>query len=245
MNFADMMKEVYIKTNRPDLVTQTISALRAATLKMHTIDNFPKDIVNGQIVFDSLAYIQNLDTHAIPRYRKMVFIRKQDPTLLGYEQNPLSLPPLFGGLPGLGTSWSIKERLGFLRPINPDNIFDSYGVEKLNVFYQAGSTIWMKVVPAIQYALCGWYAFPNIDVSSPDNGVTYPNFSSWIADERPWAIIYDAVSNILQTIGMQEASRKYDSPATGTYDGGLVQNEIKRLIADNIVVEDDYVGDGD
>lgn len=238
MLLPELIQAVYTETNRPDLVPQTIQAIRASTLKMHTIDLFPKDIQEGQVVFDQTAYIQNISLFQIPRFRKSVFIRKNDPRYSAYQQNPTLNPPLIGGLPPLGCSVGVKERLGFLRQIAPDNIFDEFGTEKLDVWYQAGKTIWIKSAISIQYVLFGWYAFPNIDITTPDAGVTYPNFSSWIADERPFAIIYDATSSVLQKIGMTDAARKYDSPATSTQDGGLVQNEIKRLVADNIVVED-------
>lgn len=243
MLLPELITSVYTETNRPDLVAQTLQAIRASTLKLHTIDLFPKDIKEGQVVFDQLAYIQNIPTINIPRYRRTVHVRKYDPRYAAYQQNPTLDPPLLNGLPPLGYTYGPNERLKFLRQISPDNILDEYGVEKLDVWYQAGSQLWIKSATALQYALLGWYEFPNIDATTPDSGLTYPNYSSWVANERPYAIIYDAASAILQKIGMTDAARKYDSPASGTSDGGLVQNEIKRLIADNIV-DDTLLGPG-
>lgn len=242
MLFSEMLQEVYTKTNRPDLITQSISALRSATLKMHTLDFFDKDIQQGQLVFDAPAYIQNVYTKSIPRYRKTCFIRKNTPLLQAWQQNPYLTPPIFNTVNG---PVGVQNLLGMLRRISADDILDNYNAEKLDVFYQAGSTLWMKTSTALQYALMGWWEFPNVDTTTTDSGQTFPNYTSWVADERPWAIIYDAVSNVLQTIGMTDAARKYDSPASGTSDGGLVQNEIKRLIADNIVAEDIVAAGGD
>jgi hypothetical protein len=58
-----------------------------------------------------------------------------------------------------------------------------------------------------------------------------------VANEHPFAIIYDAVATILPTIGKLDLVSIYNRPASGTDDGGLVQQEVKRLIADNIIPE--------
>lgn len=240
MLLPELITAVYTETNRPDMVAQTLQAIRSSTLKMHGLDFFDKDIQEGQVVFDSLAYIQNIYTPSIPRFRKAQFIRKNDPSLAAYQQNPALTPPpsqtLYGNV-------SLRARTRFLKRISANNILDEYRAERFDVFYQAGSQLWVKSSTALQYVLMGWWEFPNVDITTPDGGLSYPNFNSWVAIERPYAIIFDAASAMLQKMGKTEASRKYDSPASGTSDGGLVQNEIKRLIADNIVP--DEMEDGD
>jgi len=66
--FAELVADVYIATNRPDLVTQTALAVKVATLKAHQTDFYPKDIFETGIQWNPVAYVQSLSyrtyTHA-------------------------------------------------------------------------------------------------------------------------------------------------------------------------------------
>lgn len=229
MSFTDMVNMVITETGRDEMTFsedggtgEIPRALQAATLKMHGLDFFYKDIQTAQVVFDSSAYIQTLDVTTLPRYRNISYIRKWDPTLQTYQLNPTLLPPLFNSVGAINT----QQSLGMLQVIDIDDIFDDYGTEKMDICYQAGSTLFIKCSNAISYALAGWYAYPVVDISNHA-----ANYNSWIANEYPFALIYDASSKIYAGTGQQDQSRKFDSPDG---QGGLVQGEISRILMNNV-----------
>jgi len=80
--------------------------------------------------------------------------------------------------------------------ITPEQIFDAYGLEKPNVVYVAGLTLQIKSLAASQIFAVGFYQYPLI---TPD-----ASYSSWIANEFPWAIIYDCAATVFKTTGNQE-----------------------------------------
>lgn len=238
MNLQQLINAVYVETNRPDLDTQTMQAILAATLELHGMDLFPKDVETARVVFDAPYYIQQIDTSSLPRFRRLFYARKNSPNLAPYQQNPQLLPPVLDPATG-GVNFS--QSMAFLRVLDPNDILDDYGTEKLDVCYLAGSTIWIKSSTALQYAFLGWYQYPSLDTSDPSADKSYPNFKSWIAVERPYAIVYKAASKIFTRNGKQDVSRMYDrtqNPQIPGDQGGLVQTEILQLLADNILLGD-------
>lgn len=225
-----LVDSVYAETARPDMVVETLSSIVASTMRMHGIDYWYKDIRSAQVVFDEAAYLQVLDTQDLPRFRNPSYMRKNDPSLATYQQNPSILPPLTSNIAGIPVS--VVQTMKFLKLLTPDDILDSYMAEKVDVYYQVGASIMIKSSTSLQYVLAGWYAYPNTDTRN--NGA---NFDSWIARENPYAIIYDAASKIFQMIGQLDTSRKYDAPAGPTSDGGLIQQQIKMLTVSNVVAE--------
>lgn len=233
-SFQGLCNKVATVTNRSDMLSVASGgtgdiplAVQAATLKMHTSDGsfFFKDIQSGQVKFDQAAWIQVLDTSSFPRYRNMSYFRKNDPSLASYQLNPSLLPPLVSSYNGI--PYTILQSMLPLTPIEPNNILDEFGVERQDVYYQAGASLFIKSSTSLNYGLMGWYAYPN--VGSDDIGTGY---DSWIAREYPFAIIYDAASTILQGIGMTDAARKFDNPETG-----LVSSHMTALRNSNVVVK--------
>lgn len=232
MNFSELVAAVIVETKRPDMgfistggdgtIPQKIAA---ATLTLHGMDFFYKDIKTAQIAFDTAAYIQTLDIRGIARYRSCSFFRKNDPTLATYQQNPTILPPLFNNVGAV----NFNQSMAFLELITPDDVLDSYGAERIDVFYQAGDTLFIKSSSAVAFALFGWYAWPNAD---PGTDGSYPNYDSWIAETFPFAIIYHASSSIFAQTGKQDQSRKYDNPQTG-----LVPEQIRNLLISNVTAQ--------
>lgn len=224
MNLTELIAAVYVETNRPDLSDQTRQSIKAQTLAMHGMDLFPDDILNGQVAFDTAQWIQQFDRGILTRFRKLAYARKWNPADQASALNPL-LPPNWASNCG-DFGWC--QRNGFIKFQSPDDLLNSYGGEKVDVGYLAGRNILIRSSTQFQFLLTGWYAFPDVS----DDG-----FSSWVADEYPYAIVYGATSQILQTVGQLDSSRMYDRPATDTHDGGLVQNQIKRILADKILVD--------
>lgn len=235
MNFTELVNAVITDINRPDMGFvsqggdgQIPQAVVSSTLKMHGLDFFYKDIKTARIIFDTAAYIHDLDLTGFARFRSISYVRKDDPSLASYQQNPTLVPPLFSGTGAV----NFKQSMHFLKILSPDDILDSYGVEKLDVAFQAGDSLYIKSSSLLQYALIGWYAFPNVDTTIV-NGVDGANFYSWIARDYPYAIVYDASSAVLQSIGETDASRAYMATTPGA-EGQAVRHRIN-LVNSSIV----------
>lgn len=237
MNLAQLSAAVVVETKRPDFdafsggdgtIQQKIAA---ATLFLHGMDFFFKDVSETLVVFDQSAYIQQLDTTEIPRFRSMHAARKYDPTLQTSQLNPTILPPLFNSVGAVNPTQS----MAFFEVIDADKIFDIYHYkqERMDVAYQAGDTLNFKSSSSFAQMLLDYFTWPNIDTSV--NG----NYSSWIARDHPFAIVYHAASSVFSMIGKQEASRKYDSPTNPAANGqpGLVQQEINNILLNNVTVQ--------
>lgn len=131
------MTEVYQITNRPDLVSQTSAAVRAATLKIHQSDYFYKDLQEQGIVFTTAAFEQQIEYRTlIPLWRAFKYLRKTDSS-------------------GVDT-------LGFFELIPPELILDDYALNRNDVCYVAGSVIQIRSSTSFQYAIHGCYVNPNI-----------------------------------------------------------------------------------
>lgn len=169
MLLSGLIDEVYTETNRPDLIAETSSAVRAATLLVHHSDFYSRDLFETGIKFDTAAYQQSLEVGIIPQYRKIKYLRKYDN---------------IGSVPG-----------SFLTILTSAELLDSYGVNKENVAYEAGSAINMRSNTLLEYMLLGAYVSPF---------VTSLNFNSWIADNYPWTIIYKAASTVSTSVGNLE-----------------------------------------
>lgn len=172
--FAELLTEVYTLTNRPDLVNESKSAVKVATLKAHQLDFFYKDLYETGVQFSTADYVQALEYRTItPRYRALKYIRKTDAS----------------GVPG-----------DFLSVITPALSLDRYGYQREDICYGAGEVIQIKSSTELQYVLFGCYRNPDI---------TEDTYSSWIALDHPYAIIFEAASTVFKTIGQDEKSAMF------------------------------------
>lgn len=143
MNFAQLVAEVYVLTNRPDLVAETESAVRAATLKLHGLDFFYPDIVEVQIAFPTAEYIQQLDYISLfPLWRAVKYLRVLD------------------------TSANPPTPSKFITLIQPEFVIDEYHDERLDVMYAAGNYLNIKMSTEEATFLLGYYSWPNITSAS-------------------------------------------------------------------------------
>lgn len=173
-----LCSDVYALTNRPDLVSETVLAVRAATLKAHQSDYFPKDLFETAIKFEEEKYLQSLEYKAvIPRWRSLSYLRKYNPTELDNAKGE------------------------FLTVLTPGEVLDNYGINRENVVYLAGSMLEIRSSDLLQYVLLGCYVHPD---------VTVEGYSSWIADEHPFYIVYEAARTLFKTIGYDEQAAMYD-----------------------------------
>lgn len=93
----------------------------------------------------------------------------------------------------------------FLEHIQIENSLDSYNYIKENVFYMAGTNLQIRSNPPVQRILFGAYVHP---VVAP-----MAQYKSWIADEYPYAIIYEASRTIFRSIGQPEQATEYGNLA--------------------------------
>lgn len=171
MNFSELVSEVMQRTARPDMTTQTESAVKAATLKAHNSGFYYNDLVELAVQFDAPRTIQTFDPSDVSSYyRRVKYMR------------------IWNG--------DVDGQAGeFLEHINTEAALDPYGYLRLNVFYMAGKFLQIRTRVELDKILFGFYRYPDItDIS----------FSSWIADEVPYAIIWEAARTIFLQIGYQE-----------------------------------------
>lgn len=177
MTLAELIQEVYTITGRPDRVAETSSAVKSATLKAHQSDYYWKDIFESGLSFSTAEFIQSWDYRSnLPLYRSLKYLRKYDIT------NGI-------GCPG-------RE----LKIVLPENIFDSYQLQKNDICYAAGAYIQIKSSTKQQLWLMGCYLNPDI------SDLTY---SSWVAIDHPYYIVFDAAATVFKAIGKDDEAATY------------------------------------
>jgi hypothetical protein len=210
------------------LVPETLQAILEATLSLHTIEDFPKDLQEATVIFDNATlYLQTLDTSSLPFYRKMAYMRKTNPIVTGVEQTNGLLPNNYIWPP---------NQFNFLKRVDIGNIIDRYGYERLDIWYQAGQQVNIKSSTPLQYLTAGWYKYPQVDIA--DAGASY---TSWIANEQPYVIVYKATGAIFAKIGEDKSWSMYMKPPiprAGLETGGLYYQQLAILIRNNIQVGD-------
>ena len=85
----------------------------------------------------------------------------------------------------------------FFTPIQIENSLDAYNYIRTDVFYMAGQLLQIRGTNAVDRILFGAYQHPQ---------ATETGYNSWIANELPYAIIYEAARIIFLSIGQQELS---------------------------------------
>lgn len=179
--FAELVADVKTITNRPDLDSEIKLAVKAATLKAHITDFYPKDLYDTAILWSPVAYIQSLDYRLlVPRWRAFKYLRKYDPT-------------------------AAEPSGAFFEIVTPDDVVDDYRLNKSDVCYLAGEQIEIKSSTQDTYMLLGCYIFPDI---------TEVTYTSWIAVEFPFAIIYEATSKIFKQTGYDEQAAMMNKEVT-------------------------------
>lgn len=189
---AQLAADVYSLTNRPDMVNETNLAIRSATLKAHQREFYFRDLFESGIQFSSAEFIQSFEPKTVfPLFRSIKYLRKYDS---------------IGQTPGI-----------LLNRITPDQVFDDYGIDYVNVYYSAGAEIQIKMNTQEQFMLFGGYSNPN---------VTIDMYSSWIADDYPFAVIYSAVAQVFKMLGSDTQANMYVA---------LANDEFAVLDANNII----------
>lgn len=186
MTYTELVEAVYSLTNRPEMVGETALAVQSATLKAHQSDFYTRDSVEKLLVLAEDSYIAQVDLSVLVRYRAMRWLRKWDPA--GFDPN---------------TQLQTGTAGEFIEPIEPEMVIDSYGYTKANRWYVAGNFLNIRSNTSIRQVLMSYYQAPKV--------APVAQYSSWVADTVPFAIIFDAASTIFQLLGQNDQSRKYDT----------------------------------
>lgn len=88
----------------------------------------------------------------------------------------------------------------FLSVITPALSLDRYGSQREDICYAAGEVIQIKSSTELQYILFGCYRNPDI---------TEATYSSWIALDHPFAIVWEAAATVFKTIGQDEKAAMF------------------------------------
>jgi len=88
----------------------------------------------------------------------------------------------------------------FISVITPDEVLDSYGRDKTDVCYIAGRVLEIRSSTKIDAMILGCYVLPVI---------TKANYSSWVAELCPYAIIIEAARVIFGLTGDLEQRNAY------------------------------------
>ena len=146
MTLTELIAEVYTITNRPDLVGQTLTAVRSATLKLHQSDYYYKDLRETGVSFVSALYVQQLEYRPLfPKWRALKYVRKTD-------------------VAGTDTG-------AFLELVVPENVLDSYKQNRNDICYVAGEVIQIRSSTQVQYIILGRYDNPDITQAGYDSWI--------------------------------------------------------------------------
>jgi len=83
----------------------------------------------------------------------------------------------------------------FFTLLTPEETLDRYQINRENICYVAGEQLEIRSNTADSYALIACYLHPDI---------TENNFTSWIAVEHPYAIVYEAAAKVFKMLGQDE-----------------------------------------
>lgn len=135
MTFDELIEEVYLITNRRDLVAETESAIKAATLKAHKLDFFSKDIFETGVEFTSADFRQSLDyISLLSNWRAIKYFKRVEDE---------------------------SDDVGkFFDIITPDEVLDSYGTNRADIAYVAGRVLEIRSSVEFSKALLGAYVLP-------------------------------------------------------------------------------------
>jgi hypothetical protein len=90
----------------------------------------------------------------------------------------------------------------FFTIITPEELLDSYGFTRSDIAYVAGRSLEIRSAVEFSKVLMGAYVFPIITSNS---------YASWIAEQHPYFIIYEASRVIFKAIGYDEQSAQFNN----------------------------------
>lgn len=97
----------------------------------------------------------------------------------------------------------------FFTPIQIENSLDLYQNIKTDVFYMAGQLLQIRGACTLDKVLFGCYVNP---VITPETA-----YSSWIAVEQPYAIVYEAARQVFKSFSFTDQANEYSKLVAEEY----------------------------
>lgn len=193
--FDELVAEVYVLTKRPDLVAETKTSIKSATIKAHQAGYWDRDLLETGVDLGEELYIQQFQYSALlPRWRAAKYFRKWS----GVNGEP-------------GTC--------VFDIVTPDAMFDAYQVQRDNVAYLAGENFNLRSYSAFRYLLIGAYLNPSTVEAA---------YSSWIAEQHPFAILHEAARMIFKMIGSDAEAGYYQQLRNEEYANLQLVNNLAK-----------------
>ena len=198
MNLAELTEAVYDLTKRPDLVSHALLAIQKATLRAHTF--------RGEFFYKDLFEF-TIDFQSLSYLHQFEY-----KTLVPRWRAAKYLRKL-----DMSSTPAIAGKIFTL--IHPEAVLDPYQKDRNDVYYIAGLIAQVRSSTEFRYALAACYRYPDI---------TEAGFSSWISEEHPFAIVYNAAAKIFNSVGKKDEFSMYQS---------MDMDEILSMKNSNIVAE--------
>lgn len=178
--YDDMLAQIYVLTNRPDLEGETKIALRTATLNAHMSDMYPRDCVTDWVQLPNTAgaVAINMST-TFPNARGFSKIRATDIQGAAYPEQ----------------DWNKIEI------VELGDIYDpQYGNLRTNIAYISGDSLVIRLPLNVGGFLVEWMKAPQTKREL---------YNSWIAQIAPAIIWFWAAAIVMSTNGDDEKARNY------------------------------------
>lgn len=192
-SLAAILAEVYALTNRPDLVLESTTAVKKATLQAHQSDFFWQDLTKVQLNLDpTLEYTAFVISTNFARFRAFGEIYRADPT----------------------TSAFLNPQTNKIKLLDYTSIFDGYSYLQNNVAWAVTGSLNVRsygvttVLTPVQTIFVHWYQNP--DITNAAN-------LGWISDSHPYAIIVKAAQLVFKTIGQDQQAAYYKDEIAEQY----------------------------
>lgn len=197
----EIAADVYVYTNRPDLVTETEVAIRKAIKKFHGADTFKRDLVVQRMDMTALTptdpgqYRWSIPLADFPRYRRFDCVRYPAGQ---YPQHNQAFAPLIDSAAGFTNNREFTE-------VNANNIYDGYGYERPSYFMVTGNSVTVKSSWYVDKLDFLYYNWPEIPLAPTDL------LTSWIASEYPEAIVEEASASVFKMIGKDDEHQRFQA----------------------------------
>lgn len=173
MNFTELSDAVLAIVKRPDKMPQIGHAINSAISRTLFKTEFTHDLVEATIPLDDTLYTQtvNLPSLAAPLTR---FRKWKYVKLTGV--------------------------LGYLSPIDPQNVFVPGGVQQVNYYYMIGSDLTIIAGSLSASLEVGYYQYPPVL-----SGVN----TFWLTELCPYGLINRAAGEVFALIGDTASAQVY------------------------------------
>jgi len=194
--------DVYTLTNRPDLVAETLISLRKAIRKFHGAETWKRDIATVRLDMTAEVPIQP------DQYRWALDLITKFPGLRRFKNvnYPADLQYPQSQIPAPLVDWSVgmcKDKE--FKEVSADNIFDSYGLERINYYMINGNVVTVRSGWYVNFLDFIYYKWPDIP-TDPTATLT-----SWIVNDYPDGIIEEAAGAVFKMIGKDEEFARFQT----------------------------------